>query len=130
MKTYNGFQLQSDRIEKCGVLGCLTNLKIYWNIVRRWNYLNFNSDIAEKSDKSYAEVAHNLSVVEVELEKAEERCEMAESKSTELEEELKILANNLRTRVWKWVSPIKEFRLKFFKANFASPKNLSASYKL
>ena len=42
-------------------------------------------------------MAHNLSVVEVELEKAEERCEMAESKSTELEEELKILANNLRT---------------------------------
>ena len=35
--------------------------------------------------------------MEVELEKAEERCEMAESKSTELEEELKILANNLRT---------------------------------
>ena len=71
--------------------------KIYLNIVEKSNYLHFNSDIAEKSDKSYAEVAHNLSVVEVELEKAEERCEMAESKSTELEEELKILANNLRT---------------------------------
>lgn len=42
-------------------------------------------------------MAHNLSVVEIELEKAEERCEMAESKSNELEEELKILANNLRT---------------------------------
>jgi hypothetical protein len=35
--------------------------------------------------------------VEIELEQAEERCEMAESKSTELEEELKLLANNLRT---------------------------------
>ena len=39
--------------------------------------------------------------MEVELEKAEERCEMAESKSTELEEELKILANNLRTGDFK-----------------------------
>ena len=37
-----------------------------------------------------------LNLVEIDLEKAEERGEMAESKSTELEEELKNLANNLR----------------------------------
>ena len=38
-----------------------------------------------------------MNLVEVELDKAEERGEMAETKSSELEEELKNLANNLRT---------------------------------
>ena len=53
-------------------------------------------DVAEKSDTAYAEVAHKLGLVEIELDKAEERGEMAESKSSELDEELKNLANNLR----------------------------------
>jgi len=56
-----------------------------------------NLDVAEKSDTSYGEVATKLNVVETELDKAEERGEMAETKSSELEEELKNLANNLRT---------------------------------
>ena len=56
----------------------------------------FSLDVAEKSDTAYGEVAHNLSLVEIDLEKAEERGEMAETKSSELEEELKNLANNLR----------------------------------
>ena len=61
-----------------------------------WLITPFTLDVAEKSDTAYGEVAHNLSLVEIDLEKAEERGEMAETKSSELEEELKNLANNLR----------------------------------
>ena len=45
----------------------------------------------------YEEVARKLVLVETDVEKAEERAELAESKANELEEELKAVANNLKS---------------------------------
>merc|ERR1711970_64524 len=52
---------------------------------------------AEDADKKYEEIAKKLVQVEGDLEKAEERAEMAEMKILELEEELRVVANNLKS---------------------------------
>merc|ERR1712189_89146 len=49
---------------------------------------------AEDADKKYEEVQKRLAQVEVELERAEERAETGEMKIVELEEELRVVANN------------------------------------
>merc|ERR1712158_6924 len=49
---------------------------------------------AEDADKKYDEVAKKLAQVEGELERAEERAEVGEIKIVELEEELRVVANN------------------------------------
>ena len=46
----------------------------------------------------YEEVARKLVLVETDVEKAEERAELAESKANELEEELKVCTLNLWLR--------------------------------
>ena len=51
---------------------------------------------AEEADKQYDEVSKKLQITEGELEKAEERGENGEMKIMELEEELKVVATNLR----------------------------------
>merc|ERR1712004_573115 len=52
---------------------------------------------AEDADKQYDEVAKRLQQVESELERAEERAETGEMKIIELEEELRVVANNLKS---------------------------------
>merc|ERR1712076_269461 len=52
---------------------------------------------AEAADASYDEVAKKLAQCESELEKAEERAEVGETKIVDLEEELKVVANNLKS---------------------------------
>merc|ERR1712179_451652 len=49
------------------------------------------------ADASYDEVAKKLAQCESELEKAEERAEVGETKIVDLEEELKVVANNLKS---------------------------------
>jgi tropomyosin-1 len=53
--------------------------------------------IAEESDRKYDEVARRIAVMEVDLERAEDRAEAAEAKTLELEEELKVVGNNMKT---------------------------------
>jgi len=53
--------------------------------------------LAEDSDRKYDEVARKLALAEASFERAEERARLAEKKKGELEEELKIIGNNLRT---------------------------------
>merc|ERR1719228_2508938 len=48
--------------------------------------LNEAKNIAEDADRKYEEVARKLVMVEADLERGEERAELAESKCTELEE--------------------------------------------
>merc|ERR1712117_555895 len=45
----------------------------------------------------YEEVARKLAMVEADLERAEERAETGESKIVELEEELRVVGNNLKS---------------------------------
>ena len=52
---------------------------------------------AEDADKKYDEVARKLLQVEADLERAEERAETGESKIVELEEELRVVGNNLKS---------------------------------
>ena len=52
---------------------------------------------ADDADKKYDEVARKLLQVEADLERAEERAEVGETKILELEEELRVVANNLRS---------------------------------
>merc|ERR1712192_232387 len=52
---------------------------------------------AEEADKQYDEVSKKLQVTESDLERAEERGEMGETKILELEEELRVVANNLKS---------------------------------
>ena len=52
---------------------------------------------AEDADKKYDEVARKLLQVEADLERAEERAEVGETKILELEGELRVVANNLRS---------------------------------
>merc|ERR1712095_197918 len=52
---------------------------------------------AEEADKQYDEVQKRLQQVESELERAEERAETGEVKIIELEEELRVVANNLKS---------------------------------
>merc|ERR1719187_512272 len=51
----------------------------------------------EDADKKYAEVQTKLAPVEGALERAEERAETGEIKIIELEEELRVVANNLKS---------------------------------
>merc|ERR1711896_124192 len=52
---------------------------------------------AEAADAHYDEVAKKLATCESELEKAEERADVGETKVLELEEELRVIANNLKS---------------------------------
>merc|ERR1712141_929032 len=53
--------------------------------------------MAEEADKKNDEIAKKLSGVEAELERAEERAETGECKIIELEEELRVVGNNLKS---------------------------------
>uniref|UniRef100_A0A4W5N4G7 Tropomyosin 3 n=1 Tax=Hucho hucho TaxID=62062 RepID=A0A4W5N4G7_9TELE len=53
--------------------------------------------IAEEADRKYEEVARKLVIIEGDLERTEERAELAEGKCAELEEELKNVSNNLKS---------------------------------
>ncbi|XP_037083624.1 tropomyosin isoform X7 [Pollicipes pollicipes] len=53
--------------------------------------------LAEEADRKYDEVARKLAMVEADLERAEERAETGESKIVELEEELRVVGNNLKS---------------------------------
>merc|ERR1712172_268927 len=53
---------------------------------------------AEDADKKYDEVQKKLVQTEADLERAEERAEVGEIKIVELEEELRVVANNLKSR--------------------------------
>uniref|UniRef100_A0A8D8C4F3 Tropomyosin isoforms a/b/d/f n=2 Tax=Culex pipiens TaxID=7175 RepID=A0A8D8C4F3_CULPI len=65
--------------------------------------------IAEEADKKYEEVARKLVLMEQDLERSEEKVEMNESKIVELEEELRVVGNNLKSlevseeKVWQGV---------------------------
>ena len=49
------------------------------------------------NDHHYYQVARKLAMVEADLERAEERAETGESKIVELEEELRVVGNNLKS---------------------------------
>ena len=49
------------------------------------------------SSTSVSQVARKLAMVEADLERAEERAETGESKIVELEEELRVVGNNLKS---------------------------------
>ncbi|KAH7727645.1 tropomyosin [Aphelenchoides avenae] len=53
--------------------------------------------LAEEADRKYDEVARKLAMVEADLERAEERAEAGENKIVELEEELRVVGNNLKS---------------------------------
>ncbi|VDP26636.1 unnamed protein product [Schistosoma curassoni] len=52
--------------------------------------------IAEDADRKYDEAARKLAIAEVDFERAEARLEAAESKIVELEEELRVVGNNMK----------------------------------
>merc|ERR1711885_13126 len=52
---------------------------------------------AEAADATYDEVSKKLATCESDLEKAEERADVGETKILELEEELRVVANNLKS---------------------------------
>merc|ERR1712109_415959 len=54
--------------------------------------------VKEDADKQYDEVSKKLQTTEGDLERAEERAEMNEMKILELEEELKVVATNLKSQ--------------------------------
>merc|ERR550539_1850880 len=58
---------------------------------------NKAGDKAEAADTSYDEVAKKLAACDSDLEKAEERADTGEQKILELEEELRVVANNLKS---------------------------------
>ncbi|KAK7009001.1 tropomyosin-1 isoform X3, partial [Biomphalaria glabrata] len=53
--------------------------------------------IAEDAERKYDEAARKLAITEVDLERAEARLEAAEAKIIELEEELKVVGNNMKS---------------------------------
>merc|ERR1712001_497052 len=53
--------------------------------------------LAEEADKKYDEIAKKLVTVESDLERAEERADTSEHKIIELEEELRVVGNNLKS---------------------------------
>ena len=53
--------------------------------------------IAEEADKKYDECAKKLATVEGDLDRAEERADTSEHKIIELEEELRVVGNNLKS---------------------------------
>lgn len=54
-------------------------------------------NIAEEADHKYDEVSHKLLDVEDDLERAEERANTGEAKISELEEELQVVSNNVKS---------------------------------
>ena len=59
--------------------------------------LLFQSQQCLKSNLNTVQVARKLAMVEADLERAEERAETGESKIVELEEELRVVGNNLKS---------------------------------
>ena len=57
----------------------------------------FQSQQCPKCNLIIAQVARKLAMVEADLERAEERAETGESKIVELEEELRVVGNNLKS---------------------------------
>merc|ERR1712002_1251952 len=53
--------------------------------------------LAEEADKKYDECAKKLAAVEGDLDRAEERADTSEHKIIELEEELRVVGNNLKS---------------------------------
>jgi chromosome segregation ATPase len=53
--------------------------------------------IAEDADRRYDEVSRRIAIMEVDLERTEDRAEAAENKTLELEEELKVVGNNMKS---------------------------------
>ena len=54
-------------------------------------------NIAEEADHKYDEVSHKLMDVEDDLERADERANTGEAKISELEEELQVVSNNVKS---------------------------------
>merc|ERR1712080_23361 len=54
--------------------------------------------IAEEADRKYDEAVRKLVILESDLERAEERAGCGEGKIVELEEELRVVGNNLKSR--------------------------------
>jgi len=52
--------------------------------------------VAADADKRFDETNRRLAIMEVDLERAEDRAEIAETKTLELEEELKVVGNNMK----------------------------------
>ena len=59
--------------------------------------LNVTSLKAWPNITDFVQVARKLAMVEADLERAEERAETGESKIVELEEELRVVGNNLKS---------------------------------
>ena len=57
----------------------------------------FQSQQCLKCNLNTVQVARKLAMVEADLERAEERAETGESKIVELEEELRVVGNNLKS---------------------------------
>merc|ERR1719357_1439603 len=53
--------------------------------------------LAEEADKKYDDIAKKLQMVESDLDRAEERADTGETKIIELEEELRVVGNNLKS---------------------------------
>merc|ERR1712228_981257 len=53
--------------------------------------------MGEEADRNYEEAARKLALIEADLERSEERAEIGESKIVELEEEVKVVSNNLKS---------------------------------
>ena len=100
------------------------------------NQLKEAKQMVEESDIKYDEVARKLAMVEGDLQRAEERAECGENKIVDLEEELRVIGENLKalevaeekaqqreeeykkqvsillsTRTAKWLSPFLPFVL-------------------
>merc|ERR1719219_2851267 len=56
-----------------------------------------SKSIADDADKKYDEIAKKLAGVEADLERGEERADTSEHKIIELEEELRVVGNNLKS---------------------------------
>ena len=52
--------------------------------------------IAEEADRKYEEVAHKLVIIEGDLERTEERAELAESRCQEMDEQIRLMDQNLK----------------------------------
>ena len=60
------------------------------------NQLKEAKQMVEESDIKYDEVARKLAMVEGDLQRAEERAESGENKIVDLEEELRVIGENLK----------------------------------
>lgn len=61
------------------------------------NQLKETRNMADEADHKYDEVNHKLMEVEDDLERAEERANTGEAKIGELEEELQVVSNNVKS---------------------------------